>query len=108
MFNYLREALKPDKDIKIIPLNWCASNFFHFKFFGWKGLSFVSENESLLGAIHVAKSSLEAFYSFYSEKFAFSEPILSIDMDSCITIKIATMELEEYEQRMGNLDEKDI
>lgn len=95
---YIKKIFKPKGDEKIIPIHWNAQRFFHFYFTGWNLFNFNTESSEFLNAIKITSTSIQTFYSIYSDKFAFTEPIFSLDKDSNVSIKFGVMELKLYEE----------
>jgi hypothetical protein len=95
---YIKKIFQPKNDEKIIPINWAVKRIFHFYFTGWNLSNFNTESSEFLNSLRIASASIHTFYSIYSDKFAFTEPMFSVYNDETVSIKVGIIELEIYEE----------
>ncbi len=102
--NYIQNLLMKNMDkCTIIPVNICETRSYTFSFEGWK-IKFLSiEDSELNDAIIMASASIDKLIEIYGNTHAFTQPILSISPNGIMTVKIGTMEIEIYNERMEKI-----
>lgn len=95
--------------INEIPFGWSATRFFEFTIEGYKPKMIVAQDEEFQEVLYLAKEILDIFTKMNAEKYAFSRPELSLrPKDGRISIKLFTLDLEEYKERMKKLENKNV
>lgn len=99
--NYLTE-----KDFIQMPITWCANDFFTISFEGWGFTTFELDDPTFNEMMDMATRTLDCFIRLYKDDRVFTEPELRLKPDGSFSIKIGTLEKEEYERRLKSYEDK--
>lgn len=101
--NYIQDLISlNEKKYKIIPFHWGGTKFYNFTFEGWKGFSFDANCSILNEMVSMASMTLKGFIKMYKHTHAFSQPQMYIKPDGVFGVKISTLEIKIYNERMKN------
>ena len=93
-----------EEKYKTFPFNWCASRSYEIVFKGWDNITIDANDESFSNILKLAQISLDAFCEIYEKTHVFSWPEFIWRPGKGISIKIGTLEIEEYEKRLKNME----
>jgi|GEM_PF-5943136 hypothetical protein len=95
-----------EEEYNIIPINWGATKYYNINLEGWPKLTVSHEDEIFNKILPFAVNIIHSFINLYKETHAFSQPHFIWNMNGSFSIKIGTLPLEEYLERMDKLIEK--
>ncbi len=94
------DLIKIDRNkYKIIPIRWYPSRYHNIIFEGWPACTIDANDDNFSIMICLAQKTVDNFFEIYGDTHAFTEPSFCWRSDGCFSIKIGTMENEEYEGR---------
>lgn len=84
------------------PIHWggYSMKFYTIHFSGWGEATFIAEDETLNDMVYIASETLIAFIKKYRANHAFSEPIFVWQPEKGFYVKISTMDMKEYKERI--------
>jgi hypothetical protein len=89
-----------EKKYKIIPHLWCPTHSHKITLEGWKNFTLDIHDETFNIMIKICTDTLKSFVESYKNKYAFEQPSLFWTPYTTCGIRIGTMDIEDYEERM--------
>lgn len=88
-----------DENYSIIPIHCGCDSYYTISFEGWPGFSLDVNDETFIQICKISSLTFTSFVREYSEKFAFTKPILSFGaQDNKVKIKFGMMCIERYHE----------